>query len=295
MNRYAYTIRAGQEMSVRRFLRLAHPTAPDWVLRDALRLRQVRVNEARADGNRVLQAGECLVIYTSWKRADLPIVFEDDHLLVCNKPANVNSDRNAASPFSLLSWADEYAAGAYQPILCHRLDNQTSGLILLAKSQAAADAVDLAMNAGEMRKQYLAIVSGIPVPKKADRTAYLTKDAAHARVQVINQAAPDARLIQTAYDTLLTQGGLSLLSVTLHTGRTHQIRAHLAYLGYPVLGDDLYGSRIENRSHRANRLCLCACGLTLGAMPSPLQHLSGRAFSVEAPFSLGKFVQEVSV
>lgn len=292
MNRYTFTVQAGQGMPVRRFVRLALPTAPDWVLREAFKKRQVRVQDARVDGNHVLAPGDAVVIYTGWKRADLPVVYEDEQVLVCNKPANVISDRNALSPFSLVSWAEEFAAGSYQPILCHRLDNQTSGLILLSKSQAAADAVGVAMQDGEIGKQYLAIVTGTPDPAHADRTAFLIKDAVHARVRVVRSALPGARQIRTAYDTLGSGGGLSLLAITLHTGRTHQIRAHLAFLGHPVLGDDLYGNRAENRRYRANRLCLCACGLTMGIMRAPLAHLTGQEFRVDAPFSLDTFLKE---
>lgn len=279
-------------MPVRRFLRLACPTAPEWVLRTAFKERQVRVNEQRADGTQGLRAGDHVIIYTPWVRAALPIVFEDDQLLIISKPANVNSDRNTASPFSAISWAENYAAGQYTPILCHRLDNQTSGLLMLAKSQESADAVDAAMKAGTITKRYEAIVIGKPMPVSADRAAYLSKDAARAVVKITDRAILGARPIRTSYATLSAADGLSQLAITLHTGRTHQIRAHMAFLGHPVLGDDLYGNRTENRKRRVGRLCLCACELVLDGLPAPLTHLNGRRFTVPVPFELSKFVQE---
>lgn len=293
MKRYEWTVQPGQGMPVRRFLRLACPTMPDWAVRGAFRQRQVQVNGVRVPADHALHAGDQVVFYAEAAPAHIPVVYEDDAVLVCNKPAGVNSDRNAASPFSLIAWAEERANGAYSPMLCHRLDNQTSGLILIAKTRQAAAAVDDAMRNGRIVKTYTALAAGAPRPPQATAKAFLTKDAAHARVHVHPDGAPGAREIITEYATLETRGGLSLLRVTLHTGRTHQIRAHLAYLGCPVLGDDLYGNRQVNRQRKASRLCLCASGLDLGEMGAPLAHLSGRKLRVAAPFTLEQFAQEV--
>ncbi len=292
MSRYVFVVQDGQDMAVRRFLRLACPTAPDWVLRKAFQARQVKVNGARITADHILKPGDEVIFYTSWSAKDIPIEYEDEHILICNKPANVNSDRNAQSPFSLLSWAEERACGAYIPVLCHRLDNQTSGLLLLAKHPDAADTIDAAMRSGNIHRVYTALVVGTPTPPKATATAYLLKDAKAARVTIVPDNRPGARNICTSYETIKTEDNLSQLSITLHTGRTHQIRAHMAFLGHPVLGDDAYGSRPDNKARRANELCLCATALTLGKLSAPLDYLTGAIFQIEAPFSLGKYTQE---
>ncbi|MGI6633654.1 MAG: RluA family pseudouridine synthase [Christensenellales bacterium] len=287
-----FVVQDGQDIAVRRFLRLACPTAPDWVLRKAFQARQVKVNGTRITADHILKSGDEVIFYTSWSAKDIPIVYEDEHILICNKPANVNSDRNAQSPFSLLSWAEERACGAYIPVLCHRLDNQTSGLLLLAKHPDAADTIDAAMRSGNIHRVYTAVIVGVPMPPKATATAYLLKDAKAARVTIVPDNRPDARNICTSYETIKTEDSLSQLSITLHTGRTHQIRAHMAFLGHPVLGDDAYGSRPDNKARRANELCLCATELTFDKLPAPLDYLSRATFQIEASFSLGKYTQE---
>jgi 23S rRNA pseudouridine955/2504/2580 synthase len=292
VSRYVFVVQDGQDIAVRRFLRLACPTAPDWVLRKAFQARQVKVNGTRITADHILKSGDEVIFYTSWSAKDIPIVYEDEHILICNKPANVNSDRNAQSPFSLLSWAEERACGAYIPVLCHRLDNQTSGLLLLAKHPDAADTIDAAMRSGNIHRVYTAVIVGVPMPPKATATAYLLKDAKAARVTIVPDNRPGARNICTSYETIKTEDNLSQLSITLHTGRTHQIRAHMAFLGHPVLGDDAYGSRPDNKARRANELCLCATELTFDKLPASLDYLSRATFQIEAPFSLGKYTQE---
>jgi 23S rRNA-/tRNA-specific pseudouridylate synthase len=119
-------------------------------------------------------------------------------------------------------------------------------------------------------------------PPKAECRAWLVKDARRAKVRVTDRPEPDARPIVTGYE-VLESGPVSRLRVHLVTGRTHQIRAHLAALGHPLLGDDLYGDREFNRRDKARSLKLCAVSLTLdtgGRLPA----LDGRTFTIEPPF-----------
>lgn len=133
-----------------------------------------------------------------------------------------------------------------------------------------------------MDKRYICLVHGQMKPPAATCRAWLLKDAKAARVTILDREVRGARPIITEYETL-SAGDLSRLRVHLVTGRTHQIRAHMAALGHPLLGDEVYGDHQLNRLHHARRLMLCAAELTLdtgGELPG----LDGRTFRVECPF-----------
>ena len=139
-------------------------------------------------------------------------------------------------------------------------------------------------------KTYACIVLGTPKPLNAVCTAWLTKDAAHARVHISAQEKPGAKRIETAYQ-VQQKGAASLLQVVLHTGRTHQIRAHMAFLGHPILGDDVYGNHAANRQYAADRLMLRAVSLELdtqGALPQ----CDGKALNV--PIILDEFYKRIN-
>ena len=171
---------------------------------------------------------------------------------------------------------------AFLPVACHRLDNKTCGLVVLAKNQHAETILTQAFKERTMDKRYLCLVRGQPKPAAATCHAWLVKDAQAARVTILDHPASNARAIVTAYETLQA-GPVSRLKVHLITGRTHQIRAHMAALGHPLLGDDVYGDHLFNRQQHARRLMLCAAELTMdtgGALPA----LDGRTFTAPCPF-----------
>ena len=172
--------------------------------------------------------------------------------------------------------------GKYIRIGHKKRQRQTSGLCLFAKNQQALDVLEEVFRQRSLEKHYECLVRGIPKPPRAECKAFLVKDAKKARVRVTDHPAPGGREIVTAYETL-SAGPVSRLRVHLITGRTHQIRAHLAALGHPILGDDVYGDRAFNRARKTWKLRLCAVSLRLdtkGRMPA----LDGRLFSIRAPF-----------
>lgn len=268
---YRYAVRVPQHVpraSMGVYTRHAFSLLPENVLRQAFDVRDVKLDGVRVGRDQPVRPGAEVAVYTPYK-ARLPILYEDDRILAVDKPAGVSCDADAYGSLTVQDWAAIGTEGAYTPRLCHRLDNPTSGLLLLAKDEAAEEALKamFARHAGD--KTYVCIVRGAPKPVADTCHAWLIKDALHARVRVLMRETPQAKPITTAYQTLQA-GAASLLQVRLLTGRTHQIRAHMASLGHPVLGDDLYGDRDFNRAAGSGGLMLRSVGLridTQGALP----------------------------
>lgn len=280
LNRYTVTV--ARDGPLLRALSLGLPLLAPSAIRAALKRRDVLVNGQRLSGNVQVRAGDSLVLYTTAMMREVPVLYEDAHCLVVNKPAGLNADENSRSGASLLAWARAYAGPGDNLALVHRLDNQTSGLMVLARTAEAQRALEEAFRTGQVHKQYICLVRGSPQPSASVLTAWLTKDAQAARVQVTNHKTPQGKRIVTEYATL-AGGPVSRLLVTLVTGRTHQIRAQLSAIGHPVLGDEVYGDRAFNRGQGVRALKLCATRLgfddSLG-----LPGLAGRHFMIEPPF-----------
>ena len=271
---------AGTRMD--RYLAQAMPLLPAHALRDAFAHRDVKMDGKRVGRDEIALEGAKVQVYTD-VALPLPVVYEDDHILLINKPAGLTSDRDEWGGMTALSWAREHAAGVYEPRLCHRLDNVTSGLLLLCKDDESEKLLLDAVRERRLTKIYQCLVRGEMRPPAAVKEAYLVKDAARSQVRVVTHETPGALPIATQYETLSFDGVLSRLRVTLLTGRTHQIRAHMSFLSHPLLGDDKYGDRALNRRLKADTLKLCATELTLRAS-GVLSYLDGKTFSVQPPF-----------
>jgi 23S rRNA pseudouridine955/2504/2580 synthase len=270
-------------------LRAILPEEPAEVIAWMLARRQVKRGGARLSPTDVVCAGDALVCYLPkaalrrGEKARIPVLYEDARVLVAVKPqglASRGADDPKGAPGTLELVARQTGCEGLR--LCHRLDHNTGGVLLLAKDAQAEDALRRAFARHDVQKTYACLVVGTPQPAQATLRAYLRKDARAARVMVTDAPAPGALPIETGY-RVLRAGEIALLEVRLVTGRTHQIRAHLAHVGHPVLGDDKYGDRAANRARGLRRQQLWATGLTLCPGP-PLAYLDGRAFCARAPF-----------
>lgn len=268
---------------VRRFL----PELPQPVVRESFRRRDVKLDGRRVPPDARVRGGQTVAVYCMEQAAaPVDVVYEDADVLLVNKRAGISVTPDEGTGACLIDLCHRHLLlsdpGAQPPRPCHRLDNPTSGLCLLAKNARAEEILLAAFRDRTLDKRYTCLVRGVMKPPAATCRAWLCKDAANARVSIHDAPLPGAKPIVTAYETL-EAGPVSRLSVLLITGRTHQIRAHMAALGHPLVGDDLYGDRAFNRQQKARRLMLCATSLTLdtsGALP----RLDGRTFAIDCPF-----------
>ena len=175
----------------------------------------------------------------------VPAVYEDEHLIVVDKPAGLPVHPGPGHPDgtlvnALLARCPDIRGigGEIRPGIVHRLDLDTSGLMVVAKTQPAHQHLTEQLKSREFRKEYLAVAVGMVTPESGTINAPIARDPRHRQRMAVDTGGRAAR---THYETLKELDGHTLLNLVLETGRTHQIRVHLAYLGYPLLGDGVYG------------------------------------------------------
>lgn len=268
------------------FMRRILPDLPESVLRRIFSARDVKLDGIRVSRDVPVHAGQTLSVFLPSAAAgvdSLHVVYEDEDILLVNKPSGICVVSDETGGFSLEDLCRLHVpAGSFQPVPCHRLDNKTSGLCLFAKNENARCILLDVFRQRRVEKYYTCLVRGMMKPPASVCSAWLLKDASKAVVQILDREVPGSRPIITGYETL-SAGPVSRLRVHLITGRTHQIRAHLAALGHPVLGDDLYGDRSFNRQQKCRSLRLCATELTLstgGLLPA----VDGKTFEINPPF-----------
>ena len=219
----------------------------------------IRVNGVKVRANLSLAVGDDVTYYTTPAEEAKPshaVIYEDDNILVADKNGGVSSEA---------LFCELGSRGEYYPV--HRLDRNTKGLIVLAKTERSEGVLISAFKERAVDKVYLCLCKNAFKEQRAVLTAYLKKNAEAGKVRIFSQPAADRVKIVTEYEVQKSYGDYCLVKVTLHTGKTHQIRAHLAFIGCPVLGDEKYGDFALNKKYGATRQILIAKSLTF--------HLSG--------------------
>ncbi len=208
----------------------------------ALRKKDIRVNNVRISEDVTIHTGDEIKVFITDEllcinNFTLDIIFEDDNILVINKPVGIEVIDNAINEVSLTTLCKEYINGFIEP--CHRIDRNTTGLVLFAKNEQALNILLDKFKNKEIEKHYIATVYGIPKKKSQRLEAYLFKDNKKSFVYISDEPKQGYQKIITSYKVVSEskENNTCILDINLETGRTHQIRAHLAHIGLPIIGD----------------------------------------------------------
>ena len=297
---------AGQRLD--RFLSKAVPLLPASLAQKYIRIKRIKLNGGRADRDTRLSAGDVLQLYINDEFFDKPrednayltvatpklnIVYEDAHILLVDKRPGlaVHPHDGAEYGRTLIDHIQAYlyqkrewsprGENSFVPALCNRIDRNTGGIVIAAKTAEALRVMNQKIKDRELDKRYLAIVEGTPKPPKGSLKGYLFKDAKKNRVFVSDKMQPGAKTCQTNYVTLASAKGLSLVECELITGRTHQIRAQFAHAGHPLLGDGKYGKLDKRFDRNYQALYSYKLTFTFTTEAGSLEYLNGKSFRVE--------------
>jgi 23S rRNA pseudouridine1911/1915/1917 synthase len=222
----------------------------------------------------------------------MQILYEDNHLLVVDKPPDLPTQGVLPGAPSLVSQAKEYIRRKYRKPgnvylgVVSRLDSVTSGVIVLARTSKAAARLTEQFRSRNAEKTYWAIVAGKPDPAAGEMLDWIAKNEREQRMAVVSRGSPDAREARLSYGTVKSIDGVSLLEVRLETGRKHQIRLQLASRGNPILGDAKYGSTRR-----------FAAGIALHCRRLVLEHPVSKQrlkFEAQPPEAWQKFIDKIS-
>ena len=302
---------AGQRLD--RFVGKAVPLLPESLLQKYIRLKRIKRNGKGAKRDVRLVEGDVLQLYindeffekptehNAWLKIATPrldIVYEDENILLADKkPGVLCHSAGEWSWDTLISNIQAYlrqngqwdpkAENAFTPALCNRIDRNTGGIVIAAKDAETLRVINEKIRDRELDKRYLCITAGRSKKPEGRVECFLLKDEKKKQVSVYHKPIPGGKTAITDYKVLETRGELSLVEIGLETGRTHQIRATMADLGCPLLGDGKYGRGDVNRRYGETRQALYAYKLTFD-LPTDAGHLNylrGQSFTVEnVPF-----------
>ena len=297
---------AGQRLD--RFLAKAVPLLPASLAQKYIRIKRIKLNGARAERDTRLQAGDVLSLYINDEFFDKPrednayltvaapklnIVYEDENILLVDKRPGlaVHPHDGAEYGRTLIDQIQAYLyqkkewrpreENAFTPALCNRIDRNTGGIVIAAKTAEALRILNQKIRDREIDKRYLAIVEGTLPKKEGSLVGFLFKDAKKNRVFVTDTPQHGSKSCRTDYRVLASRNGLTLVECRLITGRTHQIRAQFAHAGHPLLGDGKYGKLDKRFDRDYQALYSYRLTFTFPTDAGILEPLKGRSFQVK--------------
>ena len=297
---------AGQRLD--RFLAKSVPLLPASLAQKYIRLKRIKLDGKRAERDTRLCAGNVLQLYINDEFFDTPkpenayltvtapklnIVYEDENLILVDKKPGVAVHPHDGAEYgkTLIDHIQAYlyakgewkprAENAFAPALCNRIDRNTGGIVIAAKTAEALRVLNQKIKDRELEKKYLCVVHGTPRPREGRLEGYIFKDAKQNRVYVTQKPQPGAKTAVTLYKTLESRNGLSLVECELITGRTHQIRAMMAAAGTPLLGDGKYGKLDKRYDRKYQALYSYKLRFCFSTDAGALSYLDGKEFTVE--------------
>ena len=295
-----------------------------------MRKKNITLNGKKCEGNEKLAEGDVVKLFLAEdtiekfssvqvqevKKVDLDILYEDDEIILVNKPAGMLSQKAKETDESLVEYLIDYLLGsgkltesglrAFRPSVCNRLDRNTSGIVAAGKSLAGLQMLSGVFKDRSIHKYYQCLVSGVIRDVKTV-DGWLLKDEKKNQVRILTDVEAkrfggrggdeEPKRIQTKYEPIATDGRFTLLKVTLLTGRSHQIRAHLASLGHPIVGDSKYGgvSKVNPSGRTVKYQLLHSYRLEFPKLAEPFAYLSGRVFEAPLPGYFGSVLKETGI
>ena len=296
---------AGQRLD--RFLAKAVPLLPASLAQKYIRLKRIKRNGKGVGRDDRLSEGDILQLYINDEFFEAPrqdnayltvsapklnIVYEDAQILLVDKKPGIAVHPHDGAEYgkTLIDHIQAYLyakrewrpreENAFTPALCNRIDRNTGGIVIAAKTAEALRVMNQKIKDREIDKRYLAVVEGTPKPKSGILKGYLFKDAVKNRVYVTDTPQKGAKTCETRYETLESRNGLSLVECELITGRTHQIRAQFAHAGHPLLGDGKYGKLDKRFDRRYQALYSYRLTFRFTTDAGALSYLNGKSFQV---------------
>lgn len=305
---------SGQRLD--KFVLKTVPRLPQSMMYKAIRNKRIKLNGKRAEISSRLCEGDTVQMYLNDEFFDsapetefmsvtpvLNILYEDENILLLDKKNGmvVHEDNDNTSD-TLINRVKRYlyekgeydpnSENSFAPALCNRLDRNTGGIVIAAKNAESLRILNQKIRDREIEKYYLCVTVGVP-PKRSDTlTAYLEKDSASNTVKVTDRKSNTNKTIVTGYRVIRDNGKLALVEIKLGTGRTHQIRAHMAHIGCPLLGDGKYGINRINKEYKVKTQALYSYKLrfSFSTESGCLEYLDGKEFRVENVWFEDKFL-----